>query len=247
MTLGLTVSEDARTQMLSELCERNHPAKLTYYSDDDLHYRAKVRFLHRSGDTLLLDIPVVDGRPRSPQPGECVNVDFVWKGQRFTLTCRVRGRDHYTLAGAESVPVLCVDVPQQLEWDQRRECYRLATVHIPSAVIILTPADEQGPPFEALLVDLSETGGGVLTDRDHTEAVCTGDRFMATFTLPEESDPMSLEAQVHWLQPASAGDRVRMGLGWQLDASEWSARQVQTRLGKYIMAEQQRALRRRRS
>jgi len=138
----LKVSDDLQQQMLSDLCARNQPSELVCNTSAGKKIRAKVRFLHLSGQRLFIDLPIISGRTIMIRPGEVIQLYFLWKGQRFLATsiiqARVRLQEHKT----KTLEALAIQYPYEIERAQRRECYRLSLTHLPSAKITFCWAED---------------------------------------------------------------------------------------------------------
>ena len=144
-----------------------------------------------------------------------------------------------------------VEVPAEIERARRQECYRLSMLHLPRVTAcfrsLAEPGEGSSGAFEGTLMNLSETGGGVMVDKGAGREVSADDLYEVAFALPGMAEPCALVGVVRWKKDLPDGERVMMGVGWQLDASRPGDREMQRRLAWYVVEEQRRMLRRLRS
>jgi len=151
MSILLKVSDEIQQQMLSELCARNRPCQLVFTSSEGTRIKAKVRFLHLSGQRMLIDLPRVSGRAVMIRPGEIIHLYFLWKGQRFVATSIIQARTQWQEGKSNILEVLAIQYPHEIERAQRRDCYRLSLTHLASAAVTLFWAEDLNdgkPPRE---------------------------------------------------------------------------------------------------
>ena len=251
MTLGLAMAAETQHEVLEVLCERNQSGDLMCCPEDGPPVRGRVRFLALSGDTLVIDPPARSGRALCFPVGEMVRVSFLLDGQRMAFTSRVRGRSRRSCAGSSPIDALLVEVPAEIERARRQECYRLSMLHLPRVTACFRPLaetdEEPVPGFEATLMNLSETGCGVMVEKRAARQASVDDLYEVVFALPGMAEPCALVGVVRWKKDLQDGGRVMMGVGWQLDASRPGDREMQRRLAWYVVEEQRRMLRRLRS
>lgn len=183
----LKVSDEIQQQMLSDLCARNQPCELVFISSEGARIKAKVRFLHLSGQRLLIDLPLVSGRAVMIRPGEIIQLYFLWKEQRFLATSVIQARTQWQEGKSNALEALAIQYPHEIERAQRRECYRLSLAHLPSATMTLRWAEDlnNGEPPEKLW-DETPTK----TSQDQQEESCEE-------TSPRSSEEPSAEASGH--------------------------------------------------
>lgn len=245
MSLSAAPTLDRQHAIIADACERNLSAHLTFASDERQNARTRVRLLRFDERELLIDHPRLDGKPIRLTAGMVIRLTFVWEKQMLGLSTTVRGRRQIEHGGVAAVPTIVLDPPSRLERIQRRECYRLSVLHLPEIAVELTH-ESNDSPLSATLVNLSENGCGIMTHLDSADASYrVGRRFRIRFALPDESEPFSLEGTIRWLVRESAEDRLTAGIGWELDWGNHQDRSVQTRLSKFIVAEQRRKLKNR--
>lgn len=281
MSLCPKVSDQARHEMLVDLCQRNIPCQLRYVSPKRQKINANVRFLSLADQRLVVDAPTVAGRPVLIRPGEMVELFFLWKGQRFGLRSGVVGRTQWRVNKVQALDALALQYPEEIEKAQRRECYRLSLMHLPSAAIILRTVSEQEPVAQLVgaasasalgsacpegkrmdeaaarpqadagvrgrMMNLSETGCGIVFEKSEARRFSVRAMYRATFSLPGDPTPFDFIGQIRWCRDHPAGDRIVVGLAWQLDPTEREHAAIQARLAKFITAEQREALRRARA
>lgn len=251
MTIGLTIPATVQQEVLTGLCERNQSGEMTWSSEEGSRVRSRVRFLELSGDGLLTDRPKVSGRPVRLPVGEIVQVSFLTNGHRMAFTTRVRGRSRWSGVGSSEVSALVLGVPQEIERVQRRECYRLSVLHLqPVEMRFSSPTDGEGPPdrrFEATLMNISETGCGVTVEKTEAQGVSADDPWDVAFWLPGVEEGLELPGTVRWTNTTAEGDRLLMGVAWQLDPSNREDLLIQRRLSRFVIEQQRQMLRRMRS
>lgn len=246
MSIGLVMPPGAQRKILGSACDRNQSAEFSLHAEGGPPERTKVRLLELRGETLWIDQPFHHGRPMLLRPGSAVSIVFTWGEQRLGFTSSVIERTTWTSSRGQKVPALALQAPATLEKAQRRGCYRLSLVHLPDAIIRFMKADGSGEPFDALLVNISETGCGISSEKDMADHVKVGDLYIGSFTLPDDPAPIVLVGEVRWCRPLRNTDRIEMGIQWQLDEGDPEARRVQRRLAIFIAQEQRLALQRQR-
>jgi c-di-GMP-binding flagellar brake protein YcgR len=245
MGLGLKIDPEQRLQILAEICDRNQSGTLVHQEPGKPASRARTRFLEWDGDTIHIDNPTAGAQPLVVRPGEHVTIYFHWEDQRLGFSTQVTGRGKWRDGSLETL-ALQLRVPEKIVKAQRRECYRLSLVHIPDAVIQFDSADGATPPWSGILVDVSETGGGVIVEKDEAPNVRPRDEFIAAFGLPGFDYPIIVPCEVRWQQDTKEGDRFRMGVQWRLDENSHEDRNLQKDLARFIASEQAELLRRQR-
>ena len=245
MAIGQTISNDAQQKILRTLCERNHSAELAYQPNETTINRYKVRFLALAEGAIVIDQPMHSGHPVPLRPDELVEMVFNWGDLRLRFNATIIKKKKWQPAGGPRLDVLLITEPRTLAKAQRRNCYRLSLIHLPTATIRLMPADNQGEPLEALMIDVSETGVGMIMP-DKGVKFEQGRLYICSFNLPEDPQPIVLVGEVRWFVQDRENNRVKMGLAWQLDEENLDARRVQRRLAVFIANQQRLALRRQR-
>lgn len=248
MSIGSLVRQSVAHAILEEACARNQVGDLVYHAPSDERFRAKVRFLAVSDELLTIDMPVSEGRMLSLRQGDPVTLYLGRDGQRLAFQTSVFGRLMYSIGGAAPVPAVRLMMPERIERSQRRECYRLSTVHMVDANVTIQPVDAHpdARPIQGIMINVSESGCGAVFELSRVRSLEPGDLFNVSFTMPGEPDAFSFTAETHWTQLDEAGARIRVGFSWALDLDRPEHRREQTRLGRSIMAEQRRLLRRER-
>ncbi len=284
MSLCVKVSDQSRHEMLADLCQRNTPCQLRYVTARRIKIDAKVRFLSLIEQRVVIDMPTVAARPVLIRPGEVVELFFLWKGQRFGLRSRVVGRTRWQVGKLQVLDALTLNYPEEIEKAQRRECYRLSLMHLPSAAITLREvAEDQAadpsapinseaeeadgeaenadgevsdagtevpttpPGIKGRMMNLSETGCGMVFEKTEARRFPINALYRACFVLPGDPEPFDFVGQIRWSRDHPAGDRIMVGIAWQLDPTEREHASIQTRLAKFIATEQREALRRART
>jgi len=249
MSLDLAIPKDARTQVLERVCERNTPAELLCNPQDGATVRARVRFLIMpADDRILIDRPGVSNRPLHLPPGTPLRLRFVCDEQRLTFGSRSLEETHYQHGNLE-VPALIIAAPDLIERDQRRQCYRVPLLtRVPPIPVTLTRVssigEEDATPLRGQMQNLSETGAALLVD-SAGRCLREGEIFAASFALEDVPGRFSLVADVRWVRPRPS-DQVLVGVAWHLDSRDLDDRRIQNELARLIMAEQRRAILRRR-
>jgi len=248
MSIGTTIPVAAQHEVLTALCDRNQSGEIIWSSPDGQQLRSRVRFLGLSDDGLLVDSPTIGGRPVRLAAGEAVRLHFLASGQRMAFTSRVRGQSRWTEPGSPDLQAVALELPSEIERAQRRECYRLSVLHLPAVVVrFSSPTDGKRPPdrrFDATLMNISETGCGVVIDKQVARGVAVEDPYDVTFALPEVDEEFALPATVRWKKPNAEGDRVLIGVAWQLDPSNRESFLVQRSLARFVIEQQRQMLRR---
>lgn len=249
MSLDLAIPKDAHTQILERICERNTPAELLCNPQDGATVRARVRFLTMpAADRILIDRPGVSNRPLHLPAGTALRLRFVCDDQRLTFGSRCIEETRHQQANQE-VPALVIAAPTVIERDQRRQCYRVPMLlrmpPVPVKLVkINTIRPEEGPQFEGVLQNLSETGAAILVD-PAGRRIKVGDILAANFELEDVPHKLDLMADVRWVRPTPS-EQTRIGVAWQLDSRDLNDRKIQNEMARFIMAEQRRAILRRR-
>ena len=246
MLSGSTLPASAHQQMLCELCDRNVPGEFTHHPDNGPEVSAKVRFLEVIHDRLLIDFPLVSGRPVRLPEGEVIRVYFVWQEQRFTFMSRVQGRDRFRTGDGPAIPALAIGVLSQIDRAQRRGCYRLSLLHLPLGEIQLRAIDGSERVFDVTVINLSETGCEIMLELESALDLEVDDRLTTRFELPGDPEPFDLTCQTRWLQKSASSGRIKLGMEWDLDVTNRQDQQMVKRLAKFVAHEQQRMLRRQR-
>jgi c-di-GMP-binding flagellar brake protein YcgR len=244
MALTETLSESAQDRILTVLCDRNQSVDLVYVRTDGTTVSAKVRLLGRETQEILITLPVVDGHPVPLREGESIGIYFLWEKQRFTFSSRVIDRRRWSPSRGSSIPALAIQVPDGLRRAQRRECFRLSTLHLPTAVATVRIVNSNRKPLQGVLADVSETGCALLVNCSNAEVFARGQTLTVTFSLPDLPEPLEITGDLRWHAFEEEDQRVRVGVQWDLDLSRKLDRQIQELLGRAIMEEQRRMLRR---
>ena len=245
MAVGLKIDLEQKLRILAEICNRNQSGMLVHSEPNKPIARARTRFLEWDGDTIHIDHPTMGPQPMVVRPGERVTIYFHWDDQRLAFSTVVTGRGQWRDGSLETL-ALQLRVPEKIVKAQRRECYRLSLVHLPDATIQFETAEDAIAPWGGILVDLSETGGGVIVEKDKAPRVKPRDTFNATFVLPGFDFPFIVPCEVCWRQDMKDGDRFKMGVQWQLDPGLLEDRHLQKNLARFIANEQAESLRRQR-
>jgi c-di-GMP-binding flagellar brake protein YcgR len=245
MPIGLVISPKQKEQILAGLCARNQSAQLVYSASDKPAVRASVRFLEWVEGMICVDHPMAGTRPLSLGPGEPVTLYFRWEKQHLSFSTLVTGRGKWRKGSLETL-ALYLQAPSKIVKGQRRECYRLSLIHVPDAVIQFEDPAGTGALWAGMLVDLSETGGGVMAEKDKAPGISPHDTFVSSFMLPGFEFPCMIPCEVRWRKELPDGDRFKIGVQWELDADLPEHRQLQKDLARFIANEQVEALRRKR-
>ena len=269
--------------MLLNMCARNQPCQLVYRTSSDRKIHCNVRLLHIAEDQIILDMPMDRRRPIILPPGQNVRLYFLWKKQRYTATTTVITKQKWPADASNALPALVVRYPDGIEKAQRRECFRLSLVHLPSAPVLLrwltdlnaqanTPEataetarevlarlddpdssvhdvasknrDPREAPYKGRMLNLSETGCCAAFDRCRLHPLKTGDLYRACFSLPNDRQPFQIVAEIHWNRIHPAGDRIMVGMAWQLDPADRAHRIIQKRIARFITTQQRETLHR---
>jgi len=245
---ALTMSEDLKQQILLDLCRRNHCGELTCTLDDHRLLQGKIRFLNLSPKGLIMDRPTLTGPPAHLSKNEFIHVRFQWEEQHYSFITQVQTELTWELNDSVSVDAMQVKMPKDLKRTQRRNYYRLGLAHLPASEIVLLSDENPKFPIIGTIVNISEGGSLILLDKESASKIAVGEIYEASFVLPGKNDPADelityrLAATVRRIQKLPNRPRFRVGIRWNLDPTD---REIQVGLGRYIIAEQLRTLRRR--
>ncbi|UCD30590.1 MAG: PilZ domain-containing protein [Planctomycetota bacterium] len=240
----LVMSNDLKQQILQDCCSRNCQAELTCTTDSQSTLRAKIRFLELTPHGLILDQPTILGKPLHLQKDESVYVQFTWEQQPFAFVSQVQTRLNWTLNDSITIDALQVVVPQELTQTQRRQCYRLPTAHLSSARVTLHSVDKPGQTITGTITDISEGGTSILTEANVIQKIAIDDAYEASFSLPDENRkamPYKFLGIVCRVQKIPDSRRLKIAIAWHPDHKK---RNTSSPLGRFIIAEQLRMLRR---
>ena len=241
---ALDISENLKKQILLDLCQRNHYGEMVYLSNDSKMLRTGIRFLGLSQQCLVIDHPsMIDETPSLPKDG-FIHIELSWEKQRYMFVTRVQSPTKWVLNDLITVNALCVNIPNKLIRAQRRKCYRLGLSHMPTATINLRPVDRSRHSVVGTMVNISEGGTSILTNTDAATELAENDVYLASFSLPDENNcPVSyyIAGTITQIQKVPERKRIRIGIKWDLNPCDY---QIQASLGRFIVAEQLRMLRR---
>jgi c-di-GMP-binding flagellar brake protein YcgR len=246
MGLGLTISPDTQHKILAHLCERNQSAELVHRPEGGDPMHAKVRFLLVTEHGFWIDQPTKFGRPVLLREADEISLLFLWGDQRLAFSSQVIERGQCVVRDGPRVNGLRVAFPERIEKAQRRSCYRVSMIHYPNAAIQFFRIGESQEAFHASMLNLSETGCGVIASAVKAADVLEGELYDTRFLLPGESGDIELPAEVRWKRKTEDRRHLEIGLQWQLDGGDMDARRIQRRLALFIANEQRLALHRQR-
>jgi len=241
---ALDMSEGLKKQIIVDLCQRNHHGELVFLSANSNMIHAKIRFLGLSQKSLVIDKPSIDSK-NSPLPIEgFVHVEFAWEKQRYTFVSKVQAQTKWLLNNLITVDALCLTIPKKLTRTQRRKCYRLGLAHLETNAINLQPVDKTRDSVAGKMINVSEGGASITIDKQAASELVENEPYLAAFSLPDENNqPVSyyIAGTINRIQDLPHSKRIRVGIKWDLNPGD---REIKTGLGKFIVAEQLRMLRR---
>jgi len=244
MTADNILSDQSQHQLLSTLCAEAHSGQLVYHPKNSPPVSSKVRLLDLSGGYLRIERPRFGDQNLCLREGDEASVFFSWEGGRFVFKTRVRNPADDAGDGTEAPEQIPLEAPAFLERAQQRECYRVGVAHLATSRVDCQPPPQPEERLEGLMVNLSETGCGMTVDRGTFPDIRERDSLQVNFLLPNEPDSFALVGQVRWIEDMLGRKRIRFGLAWELESISEDPRLVQARLGKFIVAEQYRAVKR---
>lgn len=157
--------------MLEELCARNVRAYLRYETQRGRKLESRVRFLGLHKNRLLIDVPMLSGRPIFIPKDEKIRLFYVWQEQRFAFTASIIGRAKWEEAGTVKLDALLVSQPRRIERAQRRGCYRLSIAKMSTCILRLWPVETDD---EALAREMCEEFDEGQSRDDETSTTLTG-------------------------------------------------------------------------
>ena len=248
MPIGsLFISKDLKKQILLDLCHNNRHADLDCTPDNSTILHAKIRFLGLSENGLILDQPTISGEPLFLKKNEFIHVRFIWENQHYAFTSQVQiPQIEWALNDSLSVPATRVKVPRELMRTQRRKCFRLGLAHLPPVSINLCPIDKTWANSVGTIVNISEGGASILLEIKDITNIAVDNIYEACFSLPYENNQLTsykLIGTIRRMKEIPEKHHFRIGITWNLSPSD---HEIQSRLGKFIVAEQLRILSRKR-
>ncbi|MHC4796183.1 MAG: flagellar brake protein [Planctomycetota bacterium] len=241
---ALDMSEGLKKQILLDLCQRNHHGELVYLSENSKMLNAKIRFLGSSLKSLVIDKPSITSKASIVPIDGFVHVEFSWEKQRYTFVSKVQARTRWLLNNLVTVDAICLAMPKKLTRNQRRKCYRLGLAHLATNDINLLPVDKTRNSITGKMINVSEGGASILIDKQDASELVENDLYLAAFSLPDESNQIVsyyIAGTISRTQDIHYSKHIRVGIKWDLNPGD---REIQAGLGKFIVAEQLRMLRR---
>ncbi|NLX14567.1 MAG: hypothetical protein GXY44_13070 [Phycisphaerales bacterium] len=250
MSAVVSLSPDIAGRMLAELCARNQTAELVFKVAEKPEIRAKVRFLDLTESEIWVDYPTVNGRRIAIHNEVAIRLFFCLEDDFYSFVARPLGPTSWSSRGAVEVAALRLEIPEDIERNQRRSCYRLSMLQHPSALVrfMVLPYECPAEPesITATLRNISETGVGIATPPEVAADLRIGQLCRAVIQLPGQDDIIEIPGKIGWIQKHQNGQQSLLGLAWQWDASGLEAHVLQCRLARFIMSAQLDVLRRRR-
>jgi c-di-GMP-binding flagellar brake protein YcgR len=251
-----SISKKKQHQLLAEACARNVTGELIVPveegEDPERAPQTRVRLLKLSDQAVLVDQPDFKKRDVTLQENDAVRIYFVVEDQHWGFDTTVRGTGQWQPSDQSHavIDVMVLHPPEEVQRDQRRECYRLPMLHAPdnrAAFRIQSTSEYRNLPQDVIasfLLNISETGCGLVSRKSALGDLEEGDKIKVAFTLPEFDEPLRLPGEVRHVHEMRDGDHVTIGVQWAVNWDDPENRQIQEALAKFIAEQQRMALRR---
>jgi len=247
----LTAKSEVRA-MLEDLCARNANAEVQYGPRDSVN-TARVRMLAIADNEVCTDLPQIVGSEVSLRAGDAVSIYLLHEGTRYAFDSRVSSlRRRIALNERQKLTGMALTLPNAIRTEQRRRDYRVGMrAHSVRCTVMLESEKHAGAcDLKARwavgdMFNLSARGAGIVFPFGTRKLLSTGSMAFVTFTLPENGGTHVILAEMRHAHTVRDRETEIIGMRFTIHEALGGTR-TRTQLGRFVVEEQRRMLRRKR-
>lgn len=237
-------------ELLTTACARNQAIDL-HYKHDGQPKIAHARLIEYTDEELRIDRPSTDGREALLTEQQEITAFFADDSRFYSFATRIlQTRVRMELNRDKRILGVTLETPTQIIEEQRRHAYRLSLakyevkVFLSDGSVGADTLQDDPKRLTGRIVNLSVGGMAVLVPIKGVPPLRSGELFAATFSLPNQDDPLYYIAELRHVRRVRDGLNGLAGFRFTSQGPRDVVRQSQ-RIHQFIIGEQRRHLRRR--